>query len=215
MDSQAAPHTSDDAPTQVASAASNTESVLLADPSTTRTQTVISNSIFNPSAASDAALRLKIAYLLQKFVSCSIASLGVILVLLALSIMCYLFYSWFNHILPLIGGYTMWNTAQTAFGLFLLYGVFFNYMMTLRTGPGHVPADIDQHANTSAQTSTGEQSTLLPLGMSKHNQMGFCTKCDRPKPPRAHHCHLCNTCVLKMDHHCPWIANCGTSNSVN
>ncbi|KAF9046541.1 DHHC palmitoyltransferase-domain-containing protein [Panaeolus papilionaceus] len=33
----------------------------------------------------------------------------------------------------------------------------------------------------------------------------WCRKCWGPKPERAHHCSFCNRCVLKMDHHCPWL----------
>ena len=29
-----------------------------------------------------------------------------------------------------------------------------------------------------------------------------CDKCGNWKPPRTHHCSLCGTCTLKMDHHC-------------
>ncbi|KAL4994324.1 Palmitoyltransferase pfa3 [Aspergillus recurvatus] len=36
----------------------------------------------------------------------------------------------------------------------------------------------------------------------------FCKKCQCPKPDRAHHCSTCKRCVLKMDHHCPWLATC-------
>eukprot|EP00928_Gymnodinium_smaydae_P080183 TRINITY_DN63932_c0_g1_i1.p1 TRINITY_DN63932_c0_g1~~TRINITY_DN63932_c0_g1_i1.p1 ORF type:complete len:326 (-),score=48.51 TRINITY_DN63932_c0_g1_i1:16-993(-) len=36
----------------------------------------------------------------------------------------------------------------------------------------------------------------------------FCKWCYVYKPDRCHHCRLCGTCVLKMDHHCPWIMNC-------
>jgi len=36
----------------------------------------------------------------------------------------------------------------------------------------------------------------------------LCTKCEAPKPARAHHCKTCGRCIMKMDHHCPWVNNC-------
>lgn len=36
----------------------------------------------------------------------------------------------------------------------------------------------------------------------------FCEKCKIIKPDRSHHCSVCSCCVLKMDHHCPWVNNC-------
>ena len=35
-----------------------------------------------------------------------------------------------------------------------------------------------------------------------------CKKCIAPKPPRTHHCSVCDACCLKMDHHCPWLNGC-------
>ncbi|KAL1925266.1 uncharacterized protein VTP21DRAFT_149 [Calcarisporiella thermophila] len=36
----------------------------------------------------------------------------------------------------------------------------------------------------------------------------FCDKCNWIKPDRAHHCKYCQECVLRMDHHCPWVNGC-------
>jgi len=35
-----------------------------------------------------------------------------------------------------------------------------------------------------------------------------CKRCKAVKPFRAHHCSTCGRCVIKMDHHCPWVNNC-------
>ncbi|ACO66019.1 predicted protein, partial [Micromonas commoda] len=36
----------------------------------------------------------------------------------------------------------------------------------------------------------------------------WCHRCECPKPELTHHCKVCRKCVLKMDHHCPWVNNC-------
>ncbi|KAG9508693.1 Histone-lysine N-methyltransferase NSD2, partial [Fragariocoptes setiger] len=41
----------------------------------------------------------------------------------------------------------------------------------------------------------------------------YCDRCNLIKPDRAHHCSICRICVLKMDHHCPWINNCVSFNN--
>ncbi|XP_012937136.1 uncharacterized protein LOC101861656 [Aplysia californica] len=35
-----------------------------------------------------------------------------------------------------------------------------------------------------------------------------CLMCQRPRPPRCHHCTVCKECVLKRDHHCYFTRTC-------
>ena len=58
--------------------------------------------------------------------------------------------------------------------------------------------------------------------LNSYNKGKICLTCRSFKPLRAHHCSICNACVLRMDHHCrnlkviviflniykAWINNC-------
>ncbi|KAJ2001135.1 palmitoyltransferase for Vac8p [Coemansia thaxteri] len=49
---------------------------------------------------------------------------------------------------------------------------------------------------------------VYSITVRDNGQPRYCHKCNGPKPDRTHHCSICGVCVLKMDHHCPWLNNC-------
>ncbi|XP_013166237.1 PREDICTED: palmitoyltransferase ZDHHC2-like isoform X2 [Papilio xuthus] len=67
----------------------------------------------------------------------------------------------------------------------------------------------------SAESEDAQRTILdnfakdLPvLTRTMSGSVRYCNRCVLVKPDRAHHCSICARCVLKMDHHCPWVNNC-------
>jgi len=100
--------------------------------------------------------------------------------------------------------------------LFAIFAVCF--VRAIMTDPGSVPQTVEWSGRSQASqaaSSTSKQSgesSLLDKPKSNEvkvtGERRFCKWCDQYKPDRCHHCRVCRSCILRMDHHCPWIANC-------
>ena len=88
----------------------------------------------------------------------------------------------------------LWFYPLFLLAVWVIFNIMFNYTMCVLTKPGS-PEKIPSY--------------FLNQIYNK------CNKCGITKPPRTHHCSICNECVLQMDRknidyedHCPWIGTC-------
>jgi len=88
------------------------------------------------------------------------------------------------------------------------------YVRSILVHPGEIPHGDPQWEYSQADGRPGP--FYLPPGVQEVKKTGdrrHCKWCGKYKPDRCHHCRVCKSCILKMDHHCPWIYNCvGFSN---
>ncbi|KAJ9268837.1 hypothetical protein DTO212C5_5038 [Paecilomyces variotii] len=85
-----------------------------------------------------------------------------------------------------------------------------SYTVAVFTDPGS-PLSARTRGNNRhgySHLPTTELPEFVSYTVSSSGGSRFCKKCQCVKPDRTHHCSTCKKCVLKMDHHCPWLATC-------
>lgn len=99
---------------------------------------------------------------------------------------------------------------QTAISQSLTAMLFLCFYLAASTEPGSVPEDAVWTPGRRLGVGEERESALLQRTSEvKHSgARRWCKWCECYKPDRCHHCRVCRSCILRMDHHCPWIANC-------
>ncbi|XP_041867347.1 palmitoyltransferase ZDHHC18-B [Melanotaenia boesemani] len=103
-----------------------------------------------------------------------------------------------------------------AIGGVLFVFVVITLLQTSFTDPGILPrATPDEAANIERQIDNTGNTSYRPPPRTKEvliNQqvvkLKYCFTCKMFRPPRTSHCSLCDNCVERFDHHCPWVGNC-------
>lgn len=96
----------------------------------------------------------------------------------------------------------------------LLGMLLWSYFAVVFTDPGTVPinwkpvVDEENGETDPLTTSLGISRLSFQQQAGINSRVRYCRKCCQFKPPRCHHCCVCGRCILKMDHHCVWVANC-------
>lgn len=72
------------------------------------------------------------------------------------------------------------------------------FMMLARSNAGRLPKN--------------KGSEIIQLLLTHDNSL-ICPDCQIVAPIKSKHCEVCQACIARYDHHCPWISNCVGSNN--
>ncbi|KAI3614840.1 palmitoyltransferase akr1 [Moniliophthora roreri] len=110
-------------------------------------------------------------------------------------------FCWFTRLLQATESHAFTNLSFAVVAGLCVY----NFIRAVMLDPGTCPKP----------ASDGELKSIIEelASEGRLNGQTFCIQCMARKPLRSKHCRVCDKCVARSDHHCPWVWNCVGSNN--
>lgn len=112
-----------------------------------------------------------------------------------------------------------YHSGVSIMAVAILFTIYVLGLLLLTSGrdPGIIPrnAHPPEPEGYDGSADGGAQTPQLRLPRIKEVEVNgitvkvkYCDTCMLYRPPRCSHCSICNNCVERFDHHCPWVGQC-------